>query len=149
MIRLFVTIVLCAPLLASCREAPAEASIPSADTGAAYTLAAVERERLIRRATNGDAEASFRLAQYYGMAGGEDRSPRNFAHDQREKRRWLSLAASQGHETARLNWAVELSSSDCAGARRIMQEEARAGSTEGHRAAARGWLDDPSFNCRR
>jgi len=88
--------------LVSCAGEPAEEKAdqpaPSTDSGAVFDLRPDERQALESSANGGDAEAAFRLAQYYGISCGQDGlcDP----DDQRQSKAWMERAASLGHKVA-------------------------------------------------
>jgi TPR repeat protein len=68
--------------------------------GQIHALDDAQRSDLARKAEAGDAQAAFRLSQYY-----------TFTHaDKVQRTRWLAVAAKAGHATAQYNLASELSS---------------------------------------
>ncbi len=100
----------------------------------------------------GDGEASFRLAQFYGMAGGKDgRTDRDLVvgDDAVQELRWLEPGASQGQETARFNLAVKLAQSrrDCTRGRAMIEDISRSSSNAETRENAGDWLQDLAFQC--
>jgi len=68
--------------------------------GQIHALDDAQRSDLARKAEAGDAQAAFRLAQYYTFTQA----------DKVQRTRWLAVAAKAGHATAQYNLASELSS---------------------------------------
>ncbi len=133
-----------------------ESTPPSAtavgSTGTVFDLTPAEHEALESRAALGDAEAAFRLSQFYSMAGGSD--GRSYADlmggdDAVQELKWLEVAAAKGHETARFNLAVVLAQSgrDCPRARAMMAAINRESPDPSARESAGYWLRDDSFQC--
>lgn len=132
------------------RQQPqASSTADYASSGTVFDLTPVEREVLERRATSGDGEASFRLSQFYSMAGGVDGSSEDNLDDAVQNLRWLELAASQGHETATFNLAVLLARSgrDCARGRALMTGISKESTSSDTVRSAGYWLRDGSFKC--
>ncbi|MNV80323.1 hypothetical protein D3C71_1739210 [compost metagenome] len=120
-----------------------------ASSGTVFDLTPREREVLERKATSGDGEASFRLSQFYSMAGGVDGSSEDDLDDIVQNLRWLELAASQGHETATFNLAVLLARSgrDCARGRALMTRISKESANPNTVRNAGYWLQGDSFKC--
>jgi len=121
-------------------------------TATVFDLAPADYAALERRATSGDGEASFRLSQFYSMAGGSDgRSDDDLVggDDAVQELRWLELGASQGHETAKFNLAVMLARSgrDCARGLALMTAISKESPSSDTRKGAGYWLRDASFEC--
>jgi hypothetical protein len=91
-------------------------------SGQIYGLGEPERAELAKKAEAGDAEAAFRLVQYYTFT----------RDDAGQRERWLLAAARLGHPTAQQNLAVDLSrgGKDLAGAAH-WAAEARKGGAKG------------------
>jgi TPR repeat protein len=133
------------------QEPRASSTADYASSGTVFDLTPVEREALERRATSGDGEASFRLSQFYSMAGGLDGSSEDNLDDTMQNLRWLELAASQGHETATFKLAVMLARSgrDCTRGRALMTSIASKASASSDTVRSAGhWLRDESFKCK-
>jgi TPR repeat protein len=131
------------------RQEP-RATADYASSGTVFDLTPVERKVLERRATSGDGEASFRLSQFYSLAGGVDGSSEDTLDDAVQNLRWLELAASQGHETATFNLAVLLARSgrDCARGRALMTDISKESTNSDTVRSAGYWLrEDESFKC--
>lgn len=134
-------------------EEPTTASgAQDTSTATVFDLAPADYAALERRATSGDGEASFRLSQFYGMAGGSDgRSDDDLigGDDAVQELRWLELAASQGYETAKFNLAVTLvlSGRDCARGLALMTAISKESPSSDTRKGAGDWLRDASFEC--
>ena len=112
-----------------------------------FDLSPTEKTALAERALGGDAEASFRLAQFYSLAGGDGDPNVNDEHDHREELRWLELAAEQGHPAGEFNLAVVLAKDDCPRARSIMTKIRDGAAESRRRDSAASWLRDPRFAC--
>ena len=133
-------------------ELTAASGAGDASSATVFDLAPADYAALERRATSGDGEASFRLSQFYSMAGGSDgRSDDDLVDgdDAVQELRWLELAASQGHETAKFNLAVKLAQSgrDCARGLALMTAISKESPSSETRKGAGYWLRDPSFEC--
>lgn len=117
-------------------------------TATVFGLAPRERADLERAALAGDGEASFRLALFYGMAGGEDGGVHDEdGQDALKERRWLELAAEQGHESGKFNLAVLVAKTDCPRARRMMEQIVRETGDSDTRRSGTYWLEDSRFDC--
>ncbi|WP_377355233.1 hypothetical protein [Phenylobacterium terrae] len=114
-------------------------------TGTVYALSSADRDQLVLRARKGDAEAAYRLWQYYDFAGGEDGIPD--ASDKSNARHWLEAAASRGHEFALFDLAVITAEVDCRQSRDVLQRLSRRGSTQALRSSASSWLQEPVLRC--
>lgn len=116
-------------------------------SGMVFDLSPTEKELLSERALQGDAEASFRLAQFYGFSGGDGDPNINDEHDRQQEMRWLELAAQQGHPVGEFNFAVELAKDDCPRARSIMSNirDKSPDTRRGKNAAY--WLRNEIFAC--
>lgn len=109
------------------------------DTAASFDLDPSERALLERQAKSGHGDAAFRLALYWGIAGGDIGQ----AGDPRigiEEERWLRVAADAGHETAKHNLAVEIAARDCPTARAMLAELAETAADPRTRKSAEHWL---------
>ena len=124
-----------------------DANVAVASTATVFDLSPDEKSALSERALAGDSEASFRLAEFYMLAGGDGDPNLNDEHDRREERRWLKLAAQQGHPVARSNYAISLAEVDCPRARSVMIEVRDHAPEAASREHARSWLDEPRFAC--
>ncbi len=141
--------VLCLTLLA-CDQPEQAAERPAgvpASSLTVFDLTPEEKSSLSVRALGGDAEASFRLAEFYTFAGGDGDPNINDDHDRREERRWLELATEQGHRTAKFNLAVSIAKDDCPRARAMMNEIIDEATDPEQRRYATGWLKEPRFAC--
>lgn len=136
-------------LATNCGPMPESDIEPSTDASSltVFDLHPDEMERLSALATAGDADAAFRLANFYSMAGGEGDPNVNDAHDQAQERRWLKLAAQQGHRVAKRNLAFNLTKDDCPKARRLMNEIAQSAESPNELREAESLLRDPKFTC--
>lgn len=117
----------------------------SVSTGTVYALSLAERDHMLLRARAGDADAAYRLQQYYIFAGGEDGIGDDL--DAAQARRWLEMAASRRHELARFDLAVLTAEENCRQARSVLSELRQEGSTPELRASADSWLQDPLLRC--
>lgn len=136
----------CNPSSARQDAVESTASEGGLDTGVQFALTPEARRVLERRAEQGDGAAAHRIAQHYGMAGGDS----GFAGDPKnsvEEDRWLKRASELGYESAKLSWAVKTGRRDCPGARRMLADLVRNGSNAGIRDAAQAWIDD-DYLCR-
>ncbi|HRO32248.1 MAG TPA: hypothetical protein PLQ03_02425 [Brevundimonas sp.] len=110
-------------------------------------LTPVQKKALTAEALAGNAEAAFRLSEFYTLAGGDGDPNVIDAHDRAEELRWLSLAAAGGHKVAAFNLAVSMADVDCPRARRMMTQIS-LDTLDGERArSARYWLEDSRFDC--
>jgi TPR repeat protein len=98
-------------------------------SGQIYWLGEPERAELAKKAEAGDAEAAFRLVQYY-----------TFTHSDPDRRgHWLLAAARLGHRPAQYNLAVDLcwGGKDLAQAAHWAAEAGRNGDAEAARLLQR------------
>ena len=125
----------------------ADQSLSSAagvDGASTFDIAPAERIALQKQARGGDGEAAYRLALFYGMAGGESGragNPRNSL----EEEKWLRLSAKAGFEPGKHSLAVKIGSKDCATARQMMTEIAATSSDSELRENAQYWLEDDAL----
>ncbi|MBI2262621.1 MAG: hypothetical protein HYU62_13270 [Caulobacterales bacterium] len=124
-----------------------DTNVAVASTATVFDLSPDEKSALSERALAGDSQASFRLAEFYMLAGGDGDPNLNDEHDRREERRWLKLAAQQGHPVAKSNYAISLAEVDCPRARSIMIEVRDHAPKAASRENARSWLNEPRFAC--
>lgn len=136
-----------------------EASTVSPDAQAAssatvFDLAPDDLAALERRAMSSDAEAAFRLSQFYSLAGGRDGATDADlvgGDDAVQEMRWLEVAAHQGHETAEITLAVRLvqRGRDCERGLRMLTTISRESPSAAKRERASEWLrDDAALKCR-
>jgi TPR repeat protein len=119
-------------------------SAAGVDGVSTFDVAPAERIALQQRARAGDGKAAYRLARFYGMAGGESGragDPRNSL----EEEKWLQLSAKAGFEPGKHSLAVKIGRKDCSGARQMMTEIAETGSDPELRENARYWLKDETL----
>lgn len=81
-----------------CQQTSTDPKLGYIHPGQAYELSSRQREKLEMRATAGDADAAFRLAEFY----------HHFAHDKTQGHFWMQWAAEKGHVTAQNNLAMSL-----------------------------------------
>ena len=142
-----ITFVMAGCVLTSCSNAsfpPSEYGDQATDTGEIFDLSRSERDALEQAATKGDKNAAYRLAEYWGMVGGESGQagdPQNTA----EEERWLKLASSEGHEPAKLRLATLVANRDCARAREMLAELARSSTDDQMRQSAHTWMQSDSL----
>ncbi|WP_370234432.1 hypothetical protein [Brevundimonas sp.] len=102
-------------LLAACEPAPyQDEQVAEASTGTVFDLTPAEMMSLEQKALAGDAHAAFRLSNFYTLAGGEGDPNIDEPHDKEQAIRWLRLADSLGHPTARHNLEFLLADEACA-----------------------------------
>jgi TPR repeat protein len=136
-------------LLSACSEQayplpdqPAEAG----DTGTVYVLTPSEKAEKEALALAGDADAAFRLAQHYGMAGGDTGragDPKNAIGEDR----WLKVAAANGHGPAQLKLALNVVFEDCAKGRELLRAIAEDSSDPEQQQRAQDWLNSGETTC--
>ncbi len=129
------------PTQSSPAEDAASFSQEDASSSTVFDIHPDERPALEERAVAGDAEASFRIAQYYTFAS------TGAASDAANERRWLELATQQGHRVAKHNLAVLIAAEDCRRAVSMMRELVESAPTPEDALSAESWLNDPSFQC--
>ncbi len=132
---------------ATVQEQPLDEAATSTSTAVVFDLSPAEKTTLSERALMGDPEASFRMAQYYGLAGGDGDPNTNDENDRLQERRWLELAATQGHQAAEFNLAVSLTRDDCPRARSMMMKIRSDAESPSQREEAVAWLSEPQFVC--
>ncbi|MBO9697704.1 MAG: hypothetical protein J7499_16035 [Sphingopyxis sp.] len=128
------------------RKADAQASSSAAgvDGASPFDISPAERLALQQQARAGDGEAAYRLARFYGMAGGESRraaDPRNLL----EEEKWLRLSVEAGFEPGKHSLAVKIGPKDCSTARQMMTEIAETSGDPELRKNARYWLEDDAL----
>ncbi|OWQ90607.1 hypothetical protein [Sphingopyxis witflariensis] len=119
-------------------------SAAGVDGASTFDIAPAERIALQQQARAGNGEAAYRLAVFYGMAGGESGragDPRNSL----EEEKWLRLSAKAGFEPGKHSLAVKIGSKDCATARHMMAEIAATSSDSELRENAQHWLEDDAL----
>lgn len=138
----WIAVAIAISLIVGCSEATEPAA--STDTGVVFYVAPAEQAALERRANAGDAEASFRLAEFYGLSGGPD--GRAGGDNSIHELHWLELAASQGHETAKFNLAAKLihDGRDCARGVALMTAISKQSPSSKTRDSAGYWLQESS-----
>lgn len=123
---------------ASDQSSSSAAGIDGAST---FEVAPAERVALQQQARAGNGEAAYRLALFYGMAGGESGrvgDPRNLL----EEEKWLRLSAKAGFEPGKHSLAVKIGPKDCSTARQMMAEIAETSGDPELRENAQYWLTD-------
>lgn len=119
-------------------------SAAGVDGASTFDIVPAERIALQQQARAGDGEAAYKLALFYGMAGGESGfagDPRNL----REEERWLRLSAKAGFEPGRHSLAVKIGPKDCPTARQMMTEIAEKSSDPQLSKNAQSWLKDDAL----
>lgn len=119
-------------------------SAAGGDGASTFDIAPAERIALQQRARAGDGEAAYRLARFYGMAGGESGhagDPSNLL----EEEKWLRLSAKAGFELGKHSLAAKIGSKDCATARQMMTEIAETSGDPELRENAQYWLKDDAL----
>jgi len=136
-------------LLCACSEQPRplpDQPVEAADTGTAYALTSSEKAEKEALALAGDADAAFRLAQHYGMAGGDSGrtgDPENAI----EEDRWLKGAVAGGHGPARLRLALNVVDEDCAKGRELLRAIAEESTDPEQQQSAQDWLNSGETAC--
>ena len=119
-------------------------SAAGVDGASTFDIVPAERIALQQQARAGDGEAAYKLALFYGMAGGES----GVAGDPRilrEEERWLRLSAKAGFEPGRHSLAVKIGPKDCPTARQMMTEIAEKSSDPQLSKNAQSWLKDDAL----
>ena len=88
--------------------------VAEASTGTVFDLTPAEMMSLEQKALAGDADAAFRLSNFYTLAGGEGDPNVDEPHDKEQAIRWLRLADSLGHPDAGHNLKFLLADEACA-----------------------------------
>lgn len=144
------TLVIAASLLLSaCSEQPRPLPAQPAeagDTGTAYVLTPAEKAENEALALAGDADAAFRLAQHYGMAGGDTGQAGNLENAIGEDR-WLKVAVANGHGPARLKLALNVVDEDCAKGRELLRAIAEESTDPEQQQSALDWLNSGETAC--
>lgn len=136
-------------VLAACSEQPG--SLPdlpaeAGDTGTSFALTSSERAEKEALALGGDADAAFRLAQHYGMAGG-DTGRTGDPENAIEEDRWLRVAVARGHGPARLKLALNVVDEDCAKGRELLRAIAEESTDPEQQQSAQDWLNSEETAC--
>ncbi|WP_374374823.1 hypothetical protein [Tabrizicola sp.] len=114
-------------------------------TGMEFDLDAAERRKLEQEAAKGNGESAYRLAQYWGLGGGESGLAVDPINEKNEEY-WLQIAANAGHGAAKNQLAIVIGRRDCAKARQILTEVVQTSQDPDLRQNAQGWLDS-DFLC--
>ena len=136
-------------LLSACSEQPRplpDQPAEAGDTGTAYVLTSSEKAEKEALALDGDAGAAFRLAQHYGMAGGDSGRTGN-PENAIEEDRWLRVAVANGHGPARLKLALNAIHQDCAKGRELLRAIAEESTDPEQQQSAQDWLNSGETAC--
>lgn len=136
-------------LLSACSEPPRSLSDQPAtegNTGTAFVLSRSDKAENEALALAGDADAAFRLAQHYGMAGG-DSGLANDPENDVENKRWLKVAIENGHGPARLIYALDILHEDCAKGRELLRAIAEESTDAKQQQSALDWLSSGETAC--
>ena len=136
-------------LLSGCSEqppTPADQPEEAVDAASSYDLSSSEKAENEALALAGDAEAAVRLAQYYGISGGDTgqaRHPENAIGEER----WLNVAVANGHGPSRIKLALNVVNDDCAQGRELLQAIAEEDTDPELQQSARDWLNTGELAC--